>query len=312
MLNHYFVVLMIFNAVFWFLLFREFDSSCPVGVELETVRLSTPIMSVMAFGDWGVNGPPLRKSMNRFHEGFSGISDAVFLLGDNFYPSGISRRLGLEDPQFDLFRSLVARHTQCPYYAILGNHDTEGDVYAQVAFSDVEPRWHMPSRYYFQKFRLSEGLRVCVWFLDTEQQRNGTQLEWLDDSISRHKSSCAWLIVVGHHPVYTSGEYHRFTGMQRWLLPVLQRHKVDLYISGHEHQSQILKDEDFQTTYLIAGAIADLRHGSLQKDAKLIWGNAKKTALLSLVITKVGIFYAYHGVDNSQDDAPMYSGVITK
>jgi hypothetical protein len=82
--------------------------------------------------------------------------NAVLLAGDNFYPSGV---WGDDDPRFlsdwrDVFitgsepgrRALAS----CPWFVVLGNHDIQGNIEAQVNFttSDTNPGggWRLPNR----------------------------------------------------------------------------------------------------------------------------------------------------------------------
>lgn len=277
----------------------------------ENVNLAASHMSVVAFGDWGDLTEELALSMNRFHEVFVPRSDAVFLLGDNFYPHGIDSKLGVRDPKFRLFRDIVARDAVCPFYVILGNHDRDGNVDAQVAYSAVHPKWNMPAFYYFQSFTLETGARICTWFLDTTLAGEA-QAHWFNSSISHHKASCRWLLVSGHHPVFTAGEYHSSKRMQEWILSILEEHDVDIYMSGHEHQSQVLQKPGRHTTYLVSGAVADMRHKPLHKHKFLKFGDQKSPALLSLVITDEFIGYTFHNTAKSVAHEPMFHHMIRK
>ena len=66
-----------------------------------------------------------------------------------------------------------------------------------------------------------------------------------------------WRIVYGHHPVYTSGLHvneRRIAVLRRDLLPVLSEGKVDLLISGHDHDMEHLAAPDGKMDFLIAGS----------------------------------------------------------
>ena len=211
------------------------------------------------FGDWGHIGPAMDTFVADLTSNLGPI-DGIFLLGDNFYPVGINAALGLNDPQFAEFVKL-AHCTTAPFYTLLGNHDYSGSVSAQLEFD--HPQWIMPQTYYLKRFVMSGG-EVCVWFLDTNCGRfNEAQIAWLTESIQT-ETECTWRVATGHHPVYTSGEYSDNKILKKKLLPILQAHNFVMYISGHEHSTQILKDPSYRTLYVIAGATSEI-HGQPEK-----------------------------------------------
>ena len=229
----------------------------------------------------------------------------MFLLGDNFYPRGIKRDLSIRDPQFNLFSDVLAGSAPpgLTFYPILGNHDWMGDTNAQVNFSLLDPRWHMPSVYYFERFALGEGVDVCVWFIDTERF-DGTQVGWLRDSLASERGTCTWTIVNGHYPVFTGGEYATSSTLERFkniLHPILNDYSIDLYLSGHEHQSQILKDDNNHTVYVVAGAISDMRRERPRGHAHLRWIDSHTVGFAELRISsselRVIFHRSYGGVD---------------
>jgi len=70
-------------------------------------------------------------------------------------------------------------------------------------------------------------------------QRTGPQLRWLDAALAG--SSAEWKVVVGHHPIYAGSQYGALGGSPELIArldPILQRHRVPLYLCGHEHDLQ--------------------------------------------------------------------------
>jgi acid phosphatase len=65
------------------------------------------------------------------------------------------------------------------------------------------------------------------------------QLEWLDLELSRSKAR--WKVVYGHHPIYSHGSHGDTDGLDKTLLPILQKNGAHAYIAGHEHTVQHLK-----------------------------------------------------------------------
>ena len=53
-----------------------------------------------------------------------------------------------------------------------------------------------------------------------------------------------WLVVVGHYPVYSRGEHGDISELKVYLLPLLQKYAVDVYLCGHDHIAKHLVSPD--------------------------------------------------------------------
>jgi tartrate-resistant acid phosphatase type 5 len=179
----------------------------------------------------------------------------VVSVGDNFYERGVT---SLDDPHWQQSFETVydAPSLQVPWYVTLGNHDYAGLCEPQLEYGKTHPRWVIPARYYSQVHQVTPAMQLQCFFLDTcpfvkEYQNNpefsdvsaqdpDTQLEWLDSSLSASKAE--WKLVFGHHPTYSSGLAH---GNQpeiiQHVLPILEKHHVQAYFAGHDHDLEHLK-----------------------------------------------------------------------
>ena len=224
-------------------------------------------------GDWGRNG--------RDHQRDVAVQMArvarqrrcrfVISVGDNFYEDGVR---SVNDRQWRTsFEDVYAApELQVPWYSILGNHDYRGRPDAQLAYARLHPRWRMPARYYTAVEPLMASHAARFFFIDTSPfvtayredrkmcaeicaQGVEAQLRWLDQSLGR--SVEAWKIVVGHHPVYSGGEHGNTPELVERLLPLLRKHRIQLYISGHDHDLQHLVRDDLHC--FITGAGSQVR-----------------------------------------------------
>jgi len=202
--------------------------------------------------------------------------DAIVLAGDQFYPCGVTRT---DDERW----SLVAPLTEIgvPIFPVLGNHDFCGkaDPDAQIRATDVIPHWNFPARQYVLRTAVADFA-----FIDTTPLAHGqandtaavirnlwsgglsecggiaTALERVGkaDAYESGGSAAAlrkWRIVVGHHPVVSSG-YHGYfprdeVRRMRTLIPELRDANVDLYIGGHDHHVELIRG---RMLHLISGA----------------------------------------------------------
>lgn len=85
-------------------------------------------------------------------------------------------------------------------------------------------------------------------------------MQWLNETLANASEDVKWKIVIGHHPCYSVGpridNYDTLT-MRKALTKTFEEHKVDVYLSGHEHSLQHLKPEGF-THQFISGAGSEL------------------------------------------------------
>src|SRR5690606_4499303 len=109
--------------------------SQPRGLSSEDLPepFSTDAFNFLVVGDWGRNGffnqSEVAQAMGRTGEAIG--SRFVISTGDNFYTSGVT---SVTDPKWarSFEEIYTAPNLQRPWYAVLGNHDWQGDVQAQI------------------------------------------------------------------------------------------------------------------------------------------------------------------------------------
>ena len=200
--------------------------------------------------------------------------DFVVLLGDNFYPTGVT---STNDPQW--LSSFVKPYAKvdAPFYAVLGNHDYGGNgsgneidkAQPQIDYSKLNPKWRMPAAHY--RFTVRD---VDFFVADTnrsmyslDDQARADFERWLPES------KATWKIVFGHHTYKSNGRHGNagnYEGLPS-LVPVASGRGVksfleeevcgraDAYLCGHEHVLEWLKstcarpDSTLRTELLISG-----------------------------------------------------------
>jgi hypothetical protein len=228
-------------------------------------------------GDWGRNGDHGQQEVADAMAKVSETLEPEFILstGDNFYPKGIA---SVDDPYWISSYEQVYKGANlfCDWYVSLGNHDYMGNVQAEIDYTQKSRRWYMPSRYYFVDKALEDSGYVRIIVLDTSpledayhaadskyakavaDQDTTAQLKWLDETLAASKAR--WNMVVGHHPLYTSGKRKDEPAYVRGHLePILEKHQVDFYFAGHEHDLQYHTPAGKHTHHIVSGAGSELR-----------------------------------------------------
>jgi 3',5'-cyclic AMP phosphodiesterase CpdA len=224
-----------------------------VGPETLTLPGKRTSVKFAAIGDSGRGTPEqfaVAAQMTRYRDAFPYAF--VIMLGDNIYegpatPDDYRRKF--EEP----YRALLDGGVR--FYAALGNHDDPRQVF-------YEPFNMHGERYY--SFAPPEDLptriatRVEFFVLDSTNLDRG-QLEWLGHRLAESKAE--WKIVYMHHPLYTSGRYRTTAKILRYMLePILLKHHVNAFFSGHEHIYQRTELEN-GVQYFVSGGAGSLRTG---------------------------------------------------
>jgi UDP-2,3-diacylglucosamine pyrophosphatase LpxH len=206
----------------------------------------------------------------------AGIAGAEFVaaLGDVHHFMGVQ---SVNDPLWLTNYELIYKHPELmiPWFPILGNHEYEGNTDAVIAYSEVSRRWQMPGRYYSKTYKVTDSTEVLLLFIDTtpmidkyraseehpdaRKQSVENQLSWIDNTLKN--SIAKWKIVMGHHPVYagtTKDELER-TDLQKRLIPILEKHKVDVYYNGHIHNFQHINTTGSSIDYFVNSSASQSR-----------------------------------------------------
>jgi tartrate-resistant acid phosphatase type 5 len=223
-----------------FLLILALSGAAPPAVPLAP-REATLRFAVA--GDTGKGADAVGEGIRRIHR--EKPLDAILLAGDTFYPCGVTSE---HDPRWSLVRGLTS--IRVPLFPVLGNHDFCGDADpdAQIRATGVIANWKFPARQYVVHARVADFA-----FIDTTSYIHHKSEPRLADAF--RDSTAPWRVVVGHHPVISSG-YHGYfprdeVKRMRELIPSLREAHADLYICGHDHHLELIRG---RMLHLISGA----------------------------------------------------------
>lgn len=256
-----------------------FCALCSVGFSFsdttklnnETVRTNKSL-DFFVIGDWGKGDNNQRNVANAMAiEATQKPIDFIVSVGDNFYPHGVR---SINDKRWkNTFENMYADTSlRRDWYTAIGNHDYEGSISAQLRYHKKNPRWKTTQRYFSLTKAIPQSKdSVLFVFIDTNpfdkgmnklhgglwRQNKKKQLLWLEKVLD--KSSAKWKIVIGHHPLFTTGfRRGKTTDIQVPFQPIFEKYKVDVYFSGHDHDLQHQKP-DGHTHYFVSGAGSEFR-----------------------------------------------------
>jgi len=215
----------------------------------------------------------------------------VFVLGDNFYSSGIHTPADGPDGMYRFKKTFEDVYTapslqNIPFHVIAGNHDHYGNASAQIAYTanaqNKGGRWNFPNWYHnvSHTFEVQgKQVELEVLLFDsvvmvgnsdlynedgtvTELKLNDPRLKPVDPALAqeqlewltaRMKASTAdYLWVGGHYPVWAIGQDPP-TGVRNILRGLLNTYEAQ-YFNGHEHDFEHIVEEGSKVNYISTGA----------------------------------------------------------
>lgn len=178
--------------------------------------------------------------------------DGVVLLGDNAYPLGTD-----EQYQAALFNVYADELCHTPLWPCTGNHDMD-DAYRHLFTVNADAKaggTKSASPFYYSADIAHLHLVVLdpwkQWLEVTTDEGHvpwKKQLDWLEKDLAATRQ--AWRLVVQHFPLYCDGNYDSDDNkplelLRRRLVPLFDKHGVDVSLSGHDHT--------YQRSYLLRG-----------------------------------------------------------
>lgn len=258
----------------------------------------------------------------------------VLAVGDNFYTKGV---YSTDDPLWETYWKEVYldnyESLRIPWLPALGNHDygygMDG-VYAQIEKTNEDAEngylWQFPSQYYTRRFSIPGGGSLQIIVIDSttlapsenqccnekggvseeeQQERISEQLASIESMLQEAQADPpTWLLVAGHYPTYSEGDHGDTDELVTYLQPLLEKYRVNAYLSGHDHISEHLQYNDIEYFVCGAGALTDKlgRGGSV---ASLIWYGAQYSAFCTFEATRDSLTVQF--IDSTGDIKYSYS-----
>jgi hypothetical protein len=246
-----------------------------------------PALSLFAVGDtgskihaWGSLAAIVRVAGAMREQSRTRPVDGVVLLGDQFYPNGLSSEnlhTRLRENLVEPFGSMigltpygaeqlgVAAEREgpgpVPFYAVLGNHDygfPESPPLQREVLPTYLTSWRMPHRF-AEAWELPGGVSLVLF--DSVRWDDGVPQELL---LTLRRTRGPFRILAAHYPMADPGNNHLPT-FTRDMHSVLREAgvPVHVFLSGHEHNLQLLQmEQPAPPLHVISGGGSNVREVS--------------------------------------------------
>jgi len=94
------------------------------------------------------------------------------------------------------------------------------------------------------------------------------QYRWVNATLNA--STANWIIFAGHYPIYSAGEHGNTEDLVTYLRPILEYYAVDVFLCGHDHTLQHLRESTIGVQYLVSGNGA--WRGTIKPIPQTVWG----------------------------------------
>jgi len=176
------------------------------------------------------------------------LADApLFLLGggDYAYANRDERFPRVADAVDEWFHQAEPLLARTPLLAQYGNHE----IVLKEDYRDWAPRFAHPPGHDDQRSYSYDvaGVHFAHLFCP-DRAPAGYHTHWLDQDLAAARArGCPWLVVMQHEPIFAHGTSHPAYPLVRdMIVPVLERHWVDLHLSGH--------DQNYERTFPLRDA----------------------------------------------------------
>lgn len=213
---------------------------------------STQKIRILAMGDMGTNSntqTDVRDAYLKYNG--TNYTDAWLLLGDNSYENGLDSEY--QTNFFEIYQdNLTRNHVLWP---APGNHDYANNFTLaethEVPYYDI---FSLPKNgeaggvpsgsevYYSYNIGNIHFISLNSYASETSKtalfDTTSAEATWLKQDLAANKQR--WTVVYFHHPPYSKGGSNSDTDpidyrIRNKIVPILERYKVDLVLTGHSH-----------------------------------------------------------------------------
>jgi predicted phosphodiesterase len=193
------------------------------------------------------------------------LPEFVIHTGDVVYPNGDYTEY--REGYFDPFLPLIA---QVPVFAVIGNHDVKTQNAQPWLDTFVTPANNPERSPRYYSFDWGDVHVVALDVQSTQYSQGTPQWQFLKDDLA--SSPATWKIVTFHRPPFSDSRQGDEPTLISNLVPVFEQERVDLVLTGHDHNYQRFKPMN-GVTYVVTGGGGYQNLYDIHPSPRLAYGN---------------------------------------
>ncbi len=132
--------------------------------------------------------------------------------------------------QWDTFNLITSEmRRKFPFYPTLGNHEKNSELFYK--------NFDLPNNEQFYLVKIKENMFFVVLNSCEEMKKDSEQYRFLEKTLSEIKLEKAFIAVIFHQPIFSTGAHGNMSEPQKSeLIALFEKYKVDAIFNGHDHQ----------------------------------------------------------------------------
>jgi 3',5'-cyclic AMP phosphodiesterase CpdA len=163
------------------------------------------------------------------HSTHQQVVDAVVAMNPTaVFHTGDLVENGLNPDHWAVFNSIVSELVgTAEFYPALGNHELGSQLFFDNFDLPNNERWYSVD---------INSIHFVVLDSNSPTDDGSEQYEWLQADLYNIADETGFIIVVLHHPPFSTGPHvEDEKGLRQSIVPLLEQHGVDAVFSGHDH-----------------------------------------------------------------------------
>jgi len=113
------------------------------------------------------------------------------------------------------------------FFPALGNHEKNSPLFFDNFVLPNNERWYSVEK---------ESLHFIVLDSNSDCNIGSEQYLWLEDDLQNIKENIKFIIVIFHHPPFSTGHHKKDEkGLRQTIVPLFEQYGVDIVFNGHDH-----------------------------------------------------------------------------
>ncbi len=135
---------------------------------------------------------------------------------------------GSQSDEWNIFNDITAKlRKMAPFYPALGNHENNSQLYFDNFVLPNNEHWYSVE---------IDTIHFIILDSNFGISEDSKQYKWLENDLQNVNDEIKFIIIIFHHPLFSSGPHQEDEkGLRAILIPLFEEYNVDIIFNGHDH-----------------------------------------------------------------------------